>query len=276
MTTKNKPHPEKLAEDMALLDFLKEKDGERLTRIEAYLDLMRRASTQYVPKDLCKQEFTLHQNQCVITLSGLAEIWHWHRATVRTFLEQLEQMNRIQIIRLTRSEIVSFEEYNSWNELSPIEQCLEDFEQKLSDVLARWKSGDLSTKDCGKECERLYNASCKVLATGDGTTSTGEYAQNELRLCLVMLGSICQASLQNHLSEETADKRIRMVDFFRKDLAGDYESLLDATKALAELVTDEQSSILARESPAVREKFRQLCKPFVCLLANKSAVSFQK
>ncbi len=276
MKTKNKPHPEKFAEDMALLDFLKEKDSERLTRLEAYLDLMRKASSQYVPKDLCKQEFTLHQNQCVITLSGLADIWHWHRATVRTFLEQLEQLGRIEIIRLTRSEIVSFEEYNSLDEASPSDQCLDDFEQKLSDVLARWKSGDLSTKECGKECEHLYNASCKVIATIDGTASTGEHAQDELRLCLVLLGSICQASLQNHLAEESADGRIPMVDFFRKDLAGDYESLLDAAKALAELVMDEQSPVLSRESPAVREKFRQLCKPFVCLLADKSLVSPQK
>ena len=48
-----------MSERMSLLEFLKERSGIRLSKLEAYLDLVDKASVQYIPKDLCKQEFSL-------------------------------------------------------------------------------------------------------------------------------------------------------------------------------------------------------------------------
>ena len=48
----------KMSERMSLLEFLKERSGIRLSKLEAYLDLVDKASVQYIPKDLCKQEFS--------------------------------------------------------------------------------------------------------------------------------------------------------------------------------------------------------------------------
>ena len=76
----------KMSERMSLLEFLKERSGIRLSKLEAYLDLVDKASVQYIPKDLCKQEFSLSNGQFVITITELAGCWHWHRATVRTFI----------------------------------------------------------------------------------------------------------------------------------------------------------------------------------------------
>lgn len=87
----------KMSERMSLLEFLKERSGIRLSKLEAYLDLVDKASVQYIPKDLCKQEFSLSNGQFVITITELAGCWHWHRATVRTFIEQLEKMNQISV-----------------------------------------------------------------------------------------------------------------------------------------------------------------------------------
>ena len=92
-----------MSERMSLLEFLKERSGIRLSKLEAYLDLVDKASVQYIPKDLCKQEFSLSNGQFVITITELAGCWHWHRATVRTFIEQLEKMNQISVTRLTKA-----------------------------------------------------------------------------------------------------------------------------------------------------------------------------
>lgn len=97
----------KMSERMSLLEFLKERSGIRLSKLEAYLDLVDKASVQYIPKDLCKQEFSLSNGQFVITITELAGCWHWHRATVRTFIEQLEKMNQISVTRLTKSQIIT-------------------------------------------------------------------------------------------------------------------------------------------------------------------------
>ena len=67
-----------MSERMSLLEFLKERSGIRLSKLEAYLDLVDKASVQYIPKDLCKQEFSLSNGQFVITITELAGCWHWH------------------------------------------------------------------------------------------------------------------------------------------------------------------------------------------------------
>lgn len=62
-----------MSERMSLLEFLKERSGIRLSKLEAYLDLVDKASVQYIPKDLCKQEFSLSNGQFVITITELAD-----------------------------------------------------------------------------------------------------------------------------------------------------------------------------------------------------------
>lgn len=93
-----------MSEQMSLLEFLKERSGVRQSKLEAYLDLVDKASVQYIPKDLCRQEFTLSDGQFVITITELAECWHWHRVTVRTFIEQLEKMGQIAVTRPSNEE----------------------------------------------------------------------------------------------------------------------------------------------------------------------------
>lgn len=70
---KNKTYSGKMSERMALQEFLKEWSGVRLSKLEAYLDLVDKAYVQYIPKDLCRQEFSLSDGQFVITITELAE-----------------------------------------------------------------------------------------------------------------------------------------------------------------------------------------------------------
>lgn len=97
--------PGKSTATISLLELLKERSGNRLTKIEAYLDLVDKASVQYIPKDLYKQDFTLSDGQFVVTITELSECWHWHRATVRTFMEQLERLGQLRIERFLASSL---------------------------------------------------------------------------------------------------------------------------------------------------------------------------
>ena len=65
-----------MSERMSLLEFLKERSGIRLSKLEAYLDLVDKASVQYIPKDLCKQEFSLSNGQFVITITEPVSYTH--------------------------------------------------------------------------------------------------------------------------------------------------------------------------------------------------------
>ena len=93
--------------NVEVFDYLKEKVGERKTRTEAYCDLLDKALAGFVSPFLRKQDYELQSCQCHVTISDLAAEWHWHRATVRSFLDTLESLGQLERIRLTKSVIIT-------------------------------------------------------------------------------------------------------------------------------------------------------------------------
>lgn len=90
-----------------MFDYLKEKVGERKTRTEAYSDLLDKSLTGFVSPFLKKQEYELQPYQCHVTISDLATEWHWHRATVRSFLETLETFGQLKRTKLVKSIVIT-------------------------------------------------------------------------------------------------------------------------------------------------------------------------
>lgn len=75
--------------DMALLQFLRSKNTERFTKLDAFCYLIGKMSEQAKAHNgdsstdispLCLGSFNG-------SISELANDWHWHRATVRSFLD---------------------------------------------------------------------------------------------------------------------------------------------------------------------------------------------
>ena len=93
--------------DVKVFDFLKEKAGDRKTKTEAYWDLLDRSMAGFVSPFVRKVERKLLSNQCHVTISDLAESWHWHRATVRTFLDALESFGLLERTKLKKSVIIT-------------------------------------------------------------------------------------------------------------------------------------------------------------------------
>ena len=93
--------------DVKVFDFLKEKAGDRKTKTEAYWDLLDRSMAGFVSPFVRKVERKLLPNQCHVTISDLAEFWHWHRATVRTFLDALESFGLLERTKLNKSVIIT-------------------------------------------------------------------------------------------------------------------------------------------------------------------------
>lgn len=91
--------------NMKLFDFLQERHNERYTRFEAYCYLLNKAYVQYVPENFPTDGFpALEKNQFITTKTELADVWHWHRATVRGFLDKLEECG--QLIRKEYSKCI--------------------------------------------------------------------------------------------------------------------------------------------------------------------------
>lgn len=270
-----------MSERMSLLEFLKERSGIRLSKLEAYLDLVDKASVQYIPKDLCKQEFSLSNGQFVITITELAGCWHWHRATVRTFIEQLEKMNQISVTRLTKSQIITIPMLAETPAASPIDTALEVFRQKMRTALEGWRSGKMSASACASECEQLYEDATEgiaiILQKADNGNSIGKVPSRSNipesvrhAFCMTALTAVCEATFHQVLGQETGNTlSTSLLPFFYKDLGGDWLSFIEAAKAISELALDGSSPALQQESAAIKSQFQSLCRPFLAIITNQ-------
>lgn len=84
--------------DMALLQFLRSKNTERFTKLDAFCYLIGKMSGQGKAHkgDSSKDVSPLCHGEFTGSISELANDWHWHRATVRSFLDGLESLGVIK------------------------------------------------------------------------------------------------------------------------------------------------------------------------------------
>ena len=285
---KNKMYSNKMSGQMSLLEFLKERSGARMSKLEAYLDLVDKASMQYIPKDLCRQEFTLSDGQFVITITELAECWHWHRATVRTFIEQLEKMEQITVTRLTKSQIITMPSLTDTSATSPIDIALDEFRQKMLTALAEWQSGKMPASVCASKCEQIYEEAIETTATVITDGMHGKQLDDvphgssipesvERALCITALTVISETTFHRVLGQDgELSLPGSLLPFFYKDLGGDWLSFIEAAKALSELTLDGSSPAFQQESAAVKSQFQSLCRPFLAVIANQKASVLSK
>lgn len=150
---KNKQEiPAVILADVKVFDYLKEKVGERKTRTEAYSDLLDKSLAGFISPFLRKQDYDLQPCQCHVTISDLATEWHWHRATVRSFLETLEAFGQLKRTRLAKSIVVTMPVQSGQSSAASVVQRQPDFAIQLQEVLSDWIVGKMTSADVGNIC----------------------------------------------------------------------------------------------------------------------------
>ena len=79
-----------------LLDMLCPKRSGRYTKLEAYIDLLDRMSQQKNDDVHTGEVVSVGRGEFAVTITELSEKWNWHRATVRSFLDALEELGEIR------------------------------------------------------------------------------------------------------------------------------------------------------------------------------------
>ena len=203
--------------DVKVFDFLKEKAGDRKTKTEAYWDLLDRSMAGFVSPFVRKLERKLLPNQCHVTISDLAEFWHWHRATVRTFLDALESFGLLERTKLNKSVIITMTVQSGKNATAGTEQDEPDFATRIGSILSEWVIGKKTSEDAGHSCGQ---ALCQALAaiagkdnsqaSGNGTdTVSAEVVRQEEKLRETILECIANAALQRVLRKSRFDNTER-------------------------------------------------------------------
>ncbi len=262
-----------------VFDFLREKVGERKTRTEAYYDLLDKSLAGFVSELQRRTGYDLQPNQCHVTISGLAEEWHWHRATVRSFLEMLEQLGQLEKVKLPKSIVITMP-VGLDKVLKPeCGQPFGEFDLTLDSALSGWIIGKMTSNEAGWMCEQIIreyldkgaNPSDGQSPDNDSELTEREIVQLEDDLREKAMACIARAALTRVLRKSHQADIAPMEAYFHTGLGEDWAALIDTFKALAELLADGETDHLGREleeNDALRDS---LYKSFQTLLGRKAA-----
>lgn len=115
----------------SLLEFLKPKAEERYSKLEAYCDLLSKASSGAYQSPGTDGALQLLPGQFVATISELARQWQWQRATVRQFISGLTKLGQLSVEPYSKSFIFSV-----------------NLEQRLSLFLSRVRTTSSTSAPC--------------------------------------------------------------------------------------------------------------------------------
>lgn len=262
-----------------VFDFLKEKVGERKTRTEAYCDLLDKSLAGFVSEFQRRIDYDLQPNQCHVTISGLAEEWHWHRATVRSFLEMLEQLGQLEKVKLPKSIVITMPVGSGKAFPARSGHDTEDFGSILDSALSGWVIGKLSSSEAAALCEQIIReyldkyADTRNDQPSDGIAELTEkdIVQFEDSLRERAMACIAHAALMRVLRKSRFGDVSPMDAYFHADLGEEWGSLIDTFRGLAETLVEGETDLLGEDLEANATIRDSLYKAFLSLLARKAA-----
>jgi hypothetical protein len=233
MTQNNIPHTPEAEHpqgiDRSLLEFLKPKSEERYSKLEAYCDLLSRASSGAYSAPGSDGTLQLLPGQFVATISELARFWQWQRATVRQFLSGLTNLGQLSVQPYSKSFIFSVN----------LEQRLSLFVESPDDILdfcamqfGRFVKGRLRAKEVADAYTRYYDLKMRMAAQeGNG----GIPARHVLKEQAVVFDGLAVTTLRILGSAkempETLSDSVNLL--FGKDHLWDWHKVIDILGILA-------------------------------------------
>ena len=273
--------PVSILANVEVFDYLKEKVGERKTRTEAYADLLDKSLAGFVSPFLRKQDYELRPCQCHVTVSDLASEWHWHRATVRSFLDTLEALGQLERTRLTKSVIITMPLQTGHAADSRNVQETPGLADQLRAVLSGWVIGKADSATTGEACGQLVRqamdeAGVQDWSRSDGNAGLESASENgspqAVLIRITAMECIALAAMERILCQSGSGDILRFMDFFRINLGGDWTSFIEAVRQLAESVNGTEGYSGMEDDGKGLESFR---KTVLYLAARAQEAAYQ-
>lgn len=145
--------------DRSLLEFLKPKSEERYSKLEAYCDLLSRASAGTYATPEAEGALQLLPGQFVATISELSRQWKWQRATVRQFITGLANLGHISTQPYSKSFIFSV---NLSQRLSLFVETPDDILDFCAMQFVRYLKGRTKANDVAESYNRYYTLKMSI------------------------------------------------------------------------------------------------------------------
>ena len=145
--------------DRSLLEYLKPKSEDRFSKLEAYCDLLSRASSGAFVAAIGDRQEELVPGQFVASISELARKWKWQRATVRSFVEGLVALGQLSYKPFVKSYIFTV---NLQQRLSLYVDSTDDVLDFCCMQFARFIKGRSSAQEVADSYNRYYSMKMEV------------------------------------------------------------------------------------------------------------------
>ena len=210
--------------DRSLLEYLKPKSEDRFSKLEAYCDLLSRASSgSFVASNGERQE-TLVPGQFVASISELARKWKWQRATVRSFVEGLVALGQLSYKPFVKSYIFTV---NLQQRLSLYVDSADDVLDFCCMQFARFLKGRSFASEVADSYDRYYSMKMEVARQqGEGGAPVRHVLQHQAFMFNELASSIYHLlNREDNVPEELSDS---VTLLFGKDHLWDWHRVIDA------------------------------------------------
>ena len=220
--------------DRSLLEYLKPKPQDRYSKLEAYCDLLSRAATGSFSAKVGGQQIELLPGQFVATISELGRKWQWQRATVRQFLEGLEDLGQISSVAVAKNQVFSV---NLQQRLSIYVNSSDDVLDFCAMQFARFIEGRITAEEVANSYGRYYGMKMEVaLEEGGNGAPVKRVIQQQAAMFNELASSIYRIlNRQADFSKELSDSVSLL---FGRDHLWDWHKVIDCLGILAIAMRD--------------------------------------
>ena len=247
---------------VGFLASLQDRHNERYSKHEAFCYLLDKACERYLPKSVKKEVADIMGDfQFITTKTQLAEDWHWHRATVRQFLEKLTEHGLINCKEFdTKYTIITMYGIEDGN-VPIVQDCL--LEPIIRFTIDSWLNGSSTTEETAVVCGQIVKgavvlsqgkdaisiSSDKQLQSDDIATSTiGRLVDN---ISLIGEEEHCKHQLRNAI-----------FNFFTHVLNRDWLQLLLLIKELPDITGYGKAASIKLKTAEDMSLFQSLCSAY--------------
>lgn len=255
----------KVSLSVGFLASLQDRHNERYSKHEAFCYLLDKACEHYMPKAASKEVADeLKDFQFITTKTQLAEDWHWHRATVRQFLEKLTEHGLMNSKEFeTKYTIVTMIGMKDGNVPTMQNSILEPI---IRFTMDSWFNGTSTTEETAVVCGQIVKGAVALSSDSKSTStlSDDQLSSDDIDTCMIGRLVDCMPLV---VEEEHSKLLLRnaIIKFFTHVLNRDWLQLLILINELPDIASHGKAASSKLNTADDMSLFQSLCSAYkVC------------
>ena len=252
----------KVSLSVGFLASLQDRHNERYSKHEAFCYLLYKACEHYVPKSIGKDMADLLEDfQFITTKTQLAEDWHWHRATVRQFLEKLTRYRLMQCkdfeTKYTAIKMLGMEDGN----VPTIQNGI--LEPIIRFTFDSWLNGTSSTEETAIVCGQIVKGAMVLATDSSIVAASSDHQLSSDDIATYMIGRLVDYTVPIYVEGQNKLQLCNATNkFFTHTLCCDWLQLLLLIRELPDIACHGKTASVKLKTTEDMNLFQSLCSTY--------------